>query len=214
MMLARACVHVLPVAGAGLSMTDELRIPLGASDELAGRVERLQATLGEGPCLSATATSEPQVFDLDAIASQWPVFFHEMRGQTPYRSAAAIPLRSPELPRFGALDLFSTEPSGPNPELVQEVSGGIADAIGGVLFAAPTATYQHGIALPTWLNVGSVTYRMNVWVAVGMLMEHADLTNSDALAVMRAHAFSSEMSLDRVAQQITNRQLAPEVVLQ
>ena len=32
--LARACVRVLGVAGAGLSITDELRVPLGASDDL------------------------------------------------------------------------------------------------------------------------------------------------------------------------------------
>jgi hypothetical protein len=54
MVLCQACVQVLPVAGAGLSITDQLRIPLGASDEVVARAERLQTTLGEGPCLTAS----------------------------------------------------------------------------------------------------------------------------------------------------------------
>lgn len=213
MVLAQACVAVLPVEGAGLSMTDELRIPLGASDELAATAERLQITLGEGPCLAATASSSAMVFDLETIARRWPLFHSEVLASTPFRSAASVPLRSPDLPRFGALDLYSTRPDGIGRDILDEVDGGIADAIAAVLFAAPTAVYQHGITLPRWLNVHSVTYRMNVWVAVGMLMEHADVSNPDALAVLRAYAFGHSATLDDVAKQVTSRRLAPKLVL-
>ena len=63
MLLAQACVKVLlPVTGAGVSITEDgLRVPLGASDATAAQAESLQTTLGEGPCLEATATSEPLV---------------------------------------------------------------------------------------------------------------------------------------------------------
>jgi hypothetical protein len=52
--LARAAVRVLPgVAGAGISVLADpgMRVPLGASDEDAATAERLQFTVGEGPCL-------------------------------------------------------------------------------------------------------------------------------------------------------------------
>jgi hypothetical protein len=136
-----------------------------------------------------------------------------MLEQTPYRSVAAIPLRSPDLPRFGALDLFCAQSTGLHDELLFEVADGIAEAIAAVLFAAPTSTYQHGMALPTWLNVHSVTHRMNVWVAVGMLMENAALDNSDALALLRAYAFGRQSTLDDIARQITDRELTLESVL-
>ncbi|HEX8510380.1 MAG TPA: ANTAR domain-containing protein, partial [Propionibacteriaceae bacterium] len=130
-----------------------------------------------------------------------------------YRSFASIPLRSPDLPRFGALDLYSTQTTALSQILVDEIEDSIAGLISGMLFAAPTVTYQHGVTLPTWLNVESVTYRMNVWVAVGMLMEHADLTNTDALSVLRAFAFGQSTTLDDIARQITNRELTAQAVL-
>lgn len=215
MTLAKACVRVLPVAGAGLSMTDELRVPLGSSDLDASRAERLQTTLGEGPCLAAVADGgdDAMVFNLADTQARWPMFYREIIEQTPYRSFASVPLRSPELPRFGALDLYSTQTTPLAKILVEEVADSIADTIAGMLFAAPVATYQHGVSLPTWLNVESVTYRMNVWVAVGMLMEHTDLTNTDALSVLRAFAFSQSTTLDDIAKQITNREVTAETVL-
>src|SRR6478735_9204456 len=68
--LAIACVRVLPVAGAGLSALahPDLRLPIGASDDVAGYVERLQFTHGEGPCLTAYATGRPQMMTASEVA--------------------------------------------------------------------------------------------------------------------------------------------------
>ena len=95
MLLAQACVKVLHVTGAGVSITEEgLRLPLGASDAMAAHAEALQTTLGEGPCLDATATSEPLVADEASMAARWPMFHRELLTQTPFRSVASIPLKS------------------------------------------------------------------------------------------------------------------------
>src|ERR1700712_4797969 len=61
--LTRACVRVLPIGGAGISALahPDLRLPIGASDDVAGYVERLQFTYGEGPCLHAYTTGRPQL---------------------------------------------------------------------------------------------------------------------------------------------------------
>ena len=109
MLLAQACVKVLHVTGAGISITDGLRVPLGASDAMAARAEALQTTLGEGPCLDATATSEPLVADETTMAARWPMFHRELLAKTPFRAVASVPLKSAQLRRFGALDLYSTD---------------------------------------------------------------------------------------------------------
>ncbi|HSU35277.1 MAG TPA: hypothetical protein VLJ88_06430, partial [Propionibacteriaceae bacterium] len=71
MVLAQACVTVLSVSGAGVSLTDgRLRVPLGASDAVSARAEALQTTLGEGPCLEATATSDPIIADEASMAAR------------------------------------------------------------------------------------------------------------------------------------------------
>jgi hypothetical protein len=50
--VARACAQMLQVDGAGLSLVDtaQQRMPLGASSEEAATAERLQFTVGAGPC--------------------------------------------------------------------------------------------------------------------------------------------------------------------
>lgn len=213
MLLAQACVAVLPVAGASLSMTDELRVPLGANDAATALAERVQTSLGEGPCLAASAACRPMVFDEATTTANWPMFSDQVFHQTPYRSFASIPLGSPDLPRFGALDLYSTDPEALPWELVEAVDCQLADRVADSLFTAPTAVYRHGLSLPTWLNVEPVTNRMNVWVAVGMLMERAALTNPDALAMLRAYAFGHGIALEEVAAQMTERHLLVEAVL-
>lgn len=106
--LAKACVQVLPVAGAGLSLLNhDFRVPVGASDEVASCAERLQFTQGEGPCLDAARKSRITIADADEIEQQWPSFAAEFLQHTPYQGAICIPLNlAPEM--LGALDLFVT----------------------------------------------------------------------------------------------------------
>lgn len=212
--LAQACVEVLGVAGAGISMTmDELRVPLGASDEMAARAEILQTTVGEGPCLSVTATSRPLVADTDLMSQRWPMFYSEVSAQTPFRCIASLPIRSPELPAFGALDLYSTDSYQVSVLSLEEIGAEIADQIATLLFEAPNAGFDQGITMPIWLGSTSVTSRMNVWVAVGMLMEHSSVSNTDALAALRAYAFGHDTTLDEVATQLSSEKLQPQSVL-
>jgi hypothetical protein len=216
MVLAQACVAVLPVAGAGISITDELRVPLGASDEMVARAERLQTTLGEGPCLTATAHREPLSADLTTMSAQWPMFHSQLLAQTSFRSIVSFPLfsRSRRL-RFGALDLYLTI-SEPVPDFfVRQVTSSIADPMAAVLFDGHSTSSVGGAAaqLPPWLDNDLVNNRMHVWVAVGMLVEHAGLSNPDALAALRAYAFSHDVTLDDIADQLMTERLQPQSLL-
>lgn len=210
--LSQAVVAVLPVDGAGISMTDELRVPLGASDALVARAERLQTTLGQGPCLSAARDAEPVVADLATMERRWPLFHRELSVQTPYRSVASLPLRLEGGRVLGALDLYTTAGEPLALELVDEVGRELTEPIAAMVFGAPTGSTETFVP-PLWLGADSVIDRMNVWVAVGLLQEETPLDNAAALATLRAYAAEHQATLDDVAADLTSGELRVETVL-
>src|SRR5512140_904301 len=74
--LCRAAVRALPATGAGISVmtTDGVHGVAASSDRGTDRLEELQITLGEGPCIDAFATRRPVLVpDLAAGgAGRWP----------------------------------------------------------------------------------------------------------------------------------------------
>lgn len=208
-LLSEVCVMILPVQGAGISVTQELRIPLGASDEVAVRAERLQSTLDEGPCLTAVGISQPLAAGQDVLAKRWPLFHSELLEQTPYRSVASFPLLAPEGGRLGALDLYSADPEPMEESLLDSLSEGIGAPMAAMLLGNLAA----GPSLPSWLSGTGAQQRMTVWSAVGILLGRSALDNADALAVLRGFAFAEGTSLDDVADRLVRREIEPEVVL-
>lgn len=84
--LLRSCCRATGLDGAGVSVVDRngTREPLYASDAIAAVIERLQLTLGEGPCVDSGVAGTPiLVADLtdprDVVAGRWPVFRNEAR---------------------------------------------------------------------------------------------------------------------------------------
>ena len=212
--LVRTCTTVLPVAGAGLSVTGALRVPLASSDDIAATAERLQTTLGEGPCLTASGWREPLQVGEVAMASQWPIFTAKLVELTPYRAVASLPLLFADPPRHpvGALDLYLT---GSTPQLppLQVLADEIAEPIAEFLFGSPPMTERYGTPLPVWLDAEPATDRMNVWVAVGMLLSRTPFTSSDALATLRGYAFSHNTTLDDIADEMIRQNLDPDTVI-
>lgn len=211
--LAEACVAVLPIAGAGLSvMSTALRVPLSASDDDVSQAELLQTTLGEGPCLAATGMAEPVVADLEDMAQRWPSYHAQLVERTPFRSVASIPLSAPHR-RFGALDLYSTDPQATAFTDIVEIQTAIADQAAAALVAAPTAVNTMGISIPIWLETDLVSNRLEVWIAIGILVAYARLNDTDSLAVLRAYAFGHDTTLDDVSRRLISGELAPSGVV-
>ena len=210
LVFVRAAVSVLPVAGAGLSMTDHLRIPLAASNDDVVTAERLQTTIGEGPCLAAVTSGRPLVADLTTMAAKWPTFHERFVAETPYQSVASFPLRAAQRAFLGALDLYSTRRDPLTSSEVKQVDAAVAIPIASILFRDAPAGELDGIATPSWLSKDSVDQRMNVWVAVGMTMERLKQSNTDALATLRGYAYSHNLTLDQVASLVTDKGLQPE----
>jgi hypothetical protein len=110
--VCRACVTVLPVDGASVSMmTDTARREvLFASDELSARIEAVQFSLGEGPCFEAFESGRAVLIsDLPGSSTQsWPIFAAEIAG-LPIGAIFAFPLQHGAI-RIGAMDLYRREP--------------------------------------------------------------------------------------------------------
>lgn len=208
--LARACVAVLPVSGAGLGLTERLRVPLGGSDDAVGRAERLQTTLGEGPCLSAVAAGEALCADERVVRERWPVYHRELVRQTPFRSVASLPLRAAGQPPVGALDLYTEDVRMDPAAAGSEWQTAIADQISGLLLDAPLVGVDWtDEPVAAWLAGPSVADRMEVWKAVGMLMHSLGETQGASLALLRRYALQHGSTLDAVAGQLTALELAP-----
>ncbi len=212
-LMARACVAVLPITGAGLSFTDELRIPLGASDAMAARAERLQTTLGEGPCLAASATSTPLQTSGAEMAIRWPIFHRELVRQTSYRAIVSFPLQSKDREHFGALDLYAVDSDAFSDLILDQVSAEVAEPIASILFDDPSTIYEQGNRLPDWLASDAVMDRMTVWIAIGQLLEEGIPTNNEALATLRGYAFAHDTTIDELANQLSIHEIAPKSLL-
>ena len=208
--LARACVRVLAVGGAGISALahPDLRLPIGASDDVAGYVERLQFTYGEGPCLHAYATGRPQLVPAGELRQRWPELHRELTAITPFRAVASLPLLE-DSTRIGALDLYSPDPAGLQPAQLGDAIT-IAHRVSAALVAARLFTVTAQLADPFQPPHGTHTApmagRVQVWKAMGLMNVHLQITAPDALALLRAHAYATDRLVDDLAHDIvTNR---------
>ena len=208
--LARACVRVLPVAGAGLSAlaNRDLRVPIGASDAVAGFVERLQFTYGEGPCLQAYGTGRLQMKTATEIAERWPEMHRDLIAVTPYRSVASLPLRDGAT-RLGALDLYLEQPAGLDAgELADAciVAGCVSDALVSARVYSVAAQRANPASLPL-AHTDPMASRIQVWQAMGLLNVQLEVTTQDALALLRARAYATDTLVDDLAHAILTRRI-------
>src|SRR5437764_13117217 len=79
--IADLCVEMLDVSGAGISLVSDTgtRGVICATNDVAMRIEELQVTLGEGPCMDAVTSGGPVLVpDLDdrsgLTPDRWPAF--------------------------------------------------------------------------------------------------------------------------------------------
>ncbi|PZS13014.1 MAG: hypothetical protein DLM57_17695 [Pseudonocardiales bacterium] len=205
--LAIALTRALPVDAAaigGLGL-DDLRVPLGASSPDAELAERLEVTLGDGPCLAAFGLGYPVAATQQQIAQAWPIYFDRLVSETPFRSVASLPLQTPT-DRLGAVDLYWTSPDGVT-TLPMATALELADEVAAVLLAAPQVLTLDAVIAPAWVMATAAQRRMHVWQAVGMLNAARALSNRDAIAVLRAYAYAHDTTLDDLAEDLIFRRL-------
>jgi hypothetical protein len=205
--ICELCVEMLDVTGAGISMvtTTGNRGAVCATDEVSARIEDLQLTLGEGPCIDAVHGAAPVlVADLldpnDLDVARWPAFM-DNASAAGVRAVFAFPLRIGAI-SVGALDLYRTRPG----ELA-------ADELPAVLMAAHAAALALLNLEGDWDDSfrddtdARSTYNLQVHQATGMVTVQLGITMDEAFLLLRARAFSSGRSLAEVATDIVERRL-------
>jgi hypothetical protein len=209
--LVESCRDLFDLDGVGISLTEEVRVPLAATSADAVTAEGLQTTLGEGPCLTAAAHGSALVADALSIAATWPLFGAALTSRTVFRSVASVPLRTVGGSSFGAVDLYSVNPDSTTLDAVISDAAKIGLVMAEPLIATATA---NGLpdAMPRWMRSPSATARFRVWNAVGMMMAYAGEPSRDALARLRGYAFSHDLTLDEIAGRLADRQLRPETI--
>ena len=207
--LMRACAVTLPVDGAGLSVEDgsRRRLPLGASSGDAAAAERLQFTVGTGPCLAAHRSGEPVFAMTDDLRRHWPPFAELLLRRTPYRGVVALPLPL-SLAGHVAIDLYFTDEAA-----VPRLPVFEAMAIGGLITSAlsEAAVWSdwepaHG---PEWLHSPTARRRAVVWEALGSLAVAHGTDSGGALDLLRAAACSAGRPVDDVAADVLAGRISP-----
>ncbi len=205
--LARACAAALRIDGAGLSLhVGVLRTPIGASDAETAHAERLQFTVGDGPCLRANDNGAVIAFSLEDIARNWPQLWASLLNETTFRGVLSVPLPPPMGPLV-VLDLYVRDPA----TLTALKRTDIHDvALATTEELALTVT---GPEFPddgsSWLDGPDAQRRARVWQAMGLVGIALGLDASDAIATMRASAISTGRVVDDVAEDIVAGRLVP-----
>jgi hypothetical protein len=197
--LSRAVARVLPVDGAGISMRvdPDRQFPLGASDPVSGLAERLQFTVGTGPCLVAARTRQPVFVVEDDMARRWPAFHDLLVARTPFRGIVALPLRR-GLAGAGAIDLYFHRQDDV-PELDVFAAMAIGDLVTAALADAAVWSSWTEDEGPQWLQSPSALHRAGVWAAMSLVGVAFEVEADQALAVLRAQAYSRGCTVDELA---------------
>jgi hypothetical protein len=201
------CVELLDVDGAGISMVtrEGHRGVVCATNDVSARIEDMQFTLGEGPCVDAVSDGHPVLIadltdDSELAPDRWPTFLADAAAAG-VRATFAFPLNIGAI-MLGALDLYRHRPG----ELT-------AEQLAAALLAADAAA----LALLELTGDGNdgfgedgalrSAYHLQVHRASGMLVVQLGVSIEEALLRLRAHAFASGRSLESVATDIVERRL-------
>ncbi|MEU7872454.1 GAF and ANTAR domain-containing protein [Dactylosporangium sp. NPDC049140] len=208
-LLERICIdttRALSASGAGVSVITGGGVHGMAvsSDADAARIEELQFTFGEGPCIDAFATGRPVlVSDLAALATnRWPVYTPAVH-HLGVRAVFAFPLQVGAA-RLGVLDVFRDRP-GPlsRAELGQAFL--LAEQAVLALLDGQERAGTRPQATPEWSE--AFERRAELFQAQGMVMVMLGISLADALMRIRAHAFATNRPLREVAEDIVARRL-------
>lgn len=195
----RICAATRDLVGAdGASVTLENtvrhRVTLCAADERSSRLDNLQDVLGEGPCRDAFRSQLPVSTGVDRwSASRWPAFIPAAeRVVGPEGVLWSLPMRA-DSTVIGTLNFYRL--SGAVLDEPIDTVQVLADVVAAMLVTDPPVGSQYAVA-DRWAG------RAVVHQAVGILMAQLHLGPDDAMAMLRAYAFTAAAQLAQVAQDV------------
>lgn len=176
-------------AAIALLDTEQNQLAVAASDHLACTAQDLEYVIGEGPGQDAAAGHRPVHVSGPEIEARWPWCGPSLLSLG-IASVAAVPLRAQDS-CIGALTVFDPRPAAAKPVRLARV----AEALTRILLLDPDADPD---------LYGGTDVRATVHQAAGMVSERSGCSLSDALALIKARAFTEEVSSETVARQIVH----------
>jgi hypothetical protein len=180
----------------------------GSSGELSRRLDELQFTFGEGPCLDAVSSGRPVLLDNvdDRHEQRWPAF-SRAASESGVHAVFALPVRVARSP-IGALDLFSTQPG---PLSDEDLDGSLwAAELAALplldLMTADVDWVAAGEGGDGWDQLASLE-RVEVYQATGMIIAQLDVDAAEAVARLRGYAFAQGLTASEAAWAIVQRRV-------
>lgn len=205
--ICELCVQTLSISGAGVAMVTAAghRGVVCATDAASAKIEDLQLTLGEGPCVDAAMSGAPVLLpdldDADDVAvERWPAFM-EAASNVGVRAVFAFPLRVGAI-SVGVIDLYRDSP-GELSEIDLSAALLAADATALALLHLDVDGTDAFADDPE----ARASFQLQVHQATGMVMAQAGVTIDEAFLLLRARAFVDGRSVAEVATDVVARQL-------
>ena len=193
-------VELLGMTGAGLTLRSEDHGGIRwASDDAVRKIEEAQLGLGEGPGMDAFTLGIPTMEpDLAHRSGRWP-FFRQAALDLGMAALFAFPLQIGVI-CFGVVTLYCKDPGYLSDDQ-------LADAL--ILADVVTQDLLDLQAMGQLPIGGPEARRHSVRVdqATGMIAAQLDETMANALARLRAHAFTEGMTIYDVAEEVLSRRL-------
>ncbi|WP_055474501.1 GAF and ANTAR domain-containing protein [Gordonia sp. HS-NH1] len=188
-----ALVDIPGVEYAGLTVATRRRSieSFGSTHDVADVHDRIQAELGEGPCISAAIGDRiVRVDDLEK-ETRWPGYLRRALAETPIRSVLSFQLFA-DTTAIGALNLFAGRPRAFDLH---------AEDIG-VVFATHAALAWNKVKKDNQFH-SALANRDVIGQAKGMLMERFDIDAVAAFDLLKQLSQESNTKLVEVARLVT-----------
>ncbi|MCQ4122568.1 GAF and ANTAR domain-containing protein [Rhodococcus tibetensis] len=198
--LCEDCLDTVGVDGSAVAVFagDTTRDLVYATDSTAERIDELQFTLGEGPCLAAYRSHRPEIHsDVadPAVSTQWPVFVPELIALG-VRGIYALPLGPWNGGSVGVLELYCAEPRS-----LDVAQCGAAEDCAAILGPTVLEELDPTRYPSTWTDPALFPHG-NVHVAAGMMAGQLRISPADAVSRLRAMAFAEERRITALAEDI------------
>ena len=198
--LCTSAARILECDGGAITMayTRVERVTLCATDDTALALEEAQDVMGQGPgpdAFTSGAYSRFDLLDVDGPDPRWPLLESDSLTALAPLVVHAVPMGQGEQV-IGVITLYQR---GTDREIDLDSARVVAQVVGAALLAdGPT---QQDAGHGPWAE------RAEVHQATGMVVAQLGIPERDALALVRAHAYSHDQSVGRSAHAVITRQL-------
>jgi len=199
--VCRDAARGLSASGVGVSVMaeDGVHAMAAASDLVTERIEELQFTFGEGPCVDARTTGCPVLMSelTDEAMRRWPIYAPIVH-DSGVRAVFAFPLQVGAA-RLGVLDVFRGRVGELSREELSRAFGFADRAVNALLDVQRAASAEcDGLD-------DALEHHAELFQAQGMVMVQLGVSLAEAMVRMRAYAYTENRPLHDVAANIVAR---------